>query len=51
MKDVMAARIGAVRGAMAAAIRTEGLAAAKTQAVPIRPMFFIALPWHPAGCA
>ena len=29
MKDVMAARIGAVRGAMAAAIRTEGLTAAK----------------------
>ena len=29
MKDVMAARIGAVRGGMAAAIRTEGLAAAK----------------------
>ena len=29
MKDVMAARIGAVRGAMAVAIRTEGLAAAR----------------------
>lgn len=29
MKDVMAVRVGAVRGAMAAAIRTEGLAAAK----------------------
>jgi hypothetical protein len=29
MKDEMAARIGAVRGAMAAAIRTEGLTAAK----------------------
>ena len=51
MKDVMAARIGAVRTAMAAAIRTEGLAAAKTQAVPVRPMFFIALPLHPAGFA
>ena len=29
MKDVMTARIGAVRTAMAAAIRTEGLAAAR----------------------
>lgn len=29
MKDVMAARIGAVRGGMAVAIRTEGLAAAR----------------------